>query len=211
MSDSGTLCADPDQRRKLRRRALRDRRDGSWRSAVSRALAAARGASWVAACRPAAGSRPSRSHSRRSSPVSGSKAAPPHSPPPSNPGKTMLPSWRLGGSKGRCCAPCAAWSARRRVPPASGGSASYSVRVCRANGAGFSGRGWVSASFSPSTSDWLTGAVLDREERLAGFALEDEDVSRLGDLRNRVDQPCHRAAPSPGRAAPEDRDPRHRA
>src|SRR5438067_312552 len=85
-----------------------------------------------------------------SSPDDGSNAAPPHSPPPSNPGNTMVPS-RLGGTN---------WPALRTFRKRSSTAACASdvrfvgmssVRICRENAGGFNGSGCFDERYSPST------------------------------------------------------------
>jgi hypothetical protein len=91
-----------------------------------------------------------------STPCPRSTAAPPHSPPPSKPGSTTVPS-RLGGAKGppwrrvRKRARAAARAAGVRVVRLS------AVTAWRANGAGSVGKGCVGHARSPRRSDGSTG------------------------------------------------------
>ena len=67
-----------------------------------------------------------------------------------------------------------------------------SVRSWRAKGAGLTGSGCVGEVTSPGTS--LAGYLLlfDREEWLAGHAIEEVDPALLGGLRDCIDCSCHR-------------------
>ena len=91
----------------------------------------------------------------KSRPDAGSKATPPHSAPPSKPGNTTVPS-NDGGSN------IPERMARKRFSTSACASgvrvvSIASVRPCRANGAGFTGRGCVGEANSPSTRDGGTG------------------------------------------------------
>ena len=119
--------------------------------------------------------------------VSGSKAEPPHSAPPSKPGKIIVPCV-LGGTN---WPPLRTRRSRSRTAAREAGEmsvASSSVKACRAKAGGFTGTGWVGHARSPFRSDAGTSPLLDREERLARLAVEDEHVARLRGLRDGVDR-----------------------
>src|SRR5689334_17490913 len=85
-------------------------------------------------------------------PVVGSNAGPPHSPPPSTPGKMIVPC-RLGGSympevlySRNILSAAACASGVRAV-------IMLSSSVCRVKGGGLVGTGWSSAVFSPGIAD----------------------------------------------------------
>ena len=70
--------------------------------------------------------------------------------------------------------------------------ASSSVKDCRAKAGGFTGTGWVGARPLALQVRGRHGALLDREERLARLAVEDEHVPRLRGLGDGV----HHAPPA---------------
>src|SRR5882724_1658456 len=103
-------------------------------------------------------------------PFAGSTAAPPHSAPPSNPGKMMVPS-RLGGMKGMCGRTFTNVSMTALRDSGEMSVISSAENNWRVNGAGFKGNGWVGQVDSPCKSDGGTD--------FSSMGNNDSPVSRL--------------------------------
>ena len=78
------------------------------------------------------------------------------------------------------------------------------------SGGGCSGNGCVGQAARRQIVDCRHRALLDREQRRAGVAVEHEDEARLGRLHDGVDRRRRRARRAPAPAAPPGRSPRDR-